>query len=120
MSIVSDLLHLVQVRSGITLQSGGLLCFGLATYSSSVFELTAEEVLMSDSTIKVYGALKLSVKMLLMWNSTIKVDGNPDDFMLATSTVETSNIVILRVSVMNFRIFAPNPIGDLRAGWHVQ
>lgn len=94
----------MQVRSGITLQSGGLLCFGLATYSSSVFELTAEEVLMSDSTIKVYGALKLSVKMLLMWNSTIKVDGNPDDFMLATSTVETSNLVILRVSMLEFLI----------------
>ncbi|XP_024388875.1 uncharacterized protein [Physcomitrium patens] len=86
----------VQVRSMITLQSGGLLSFGLASFSSSVFELVAEEVLMSDSTIKVYGALKLTVKMLLMWNSTIKVDGNPDDFMLATSTVETSNLVILR------------------------
>lgn len=55
---------------------------------------------MSDSTIKVYGALKLTVKMLLMWNSTIKVDGNPDDFMLATSTIETSNLVILRVRTL--------------------
>jgi hypothetical protein len=47
----------------------------------------------------VYGALKLTVKMLLMWNSLIKIDGNPDDFMLATSTVETSNLVILRVCI---------------------
>ncbi|KAG0606930.1 hypothetical protein M758_9G180200 [Ceratodon purpureus] len=86
----------VQVRSMITLQSGGLLSFGLAWFSTSVFELVAEEVLMSDSTIKVYGALKLTVKMLLMWNSTIKIDGNPDDFMLAASTIETSNLVILR------------------------
>ena len=93
--------HLVQVRSMITLQSGGLLSFGLAWFSTSVFELVAEEVLMSDSTIKVYGALKLTVKMLLMWNSTIKVDGNPDDFMLATSTIETSNLVILRVRILN-------------------
>jgi hypothetical protein len=45
----------------------------------------------------VYGALKLTVKMLLMWNSLIQIDGIPDDFMLATSTVETSNLVILRV-----------------------
>jgi hypothetical protein len=86
----------------ITLQSGGLLSFGLAWFSTSVFELVAEEVLMSDSTIKVYGALKLTVKMLLMWNSTIKVDGNPDDFMLATSTIETSNLVILRVCILNY------------------
>lgn len=83
----------------ITLQSGGVLSFGLASYSTSVFELMAEEVLMSDSVLRVYGALKLTVKMLLMWNSLIKIDGNPDDFMLATSTVETSNLVILRVRI---------------------
>lgn len=86
----------------ITLQSGGVLSFGLASYSTSVFELMAEEVLMSDSVLRVYGALKLTVKMLLMWNSLIKIDGNPDDFMLATSTVETSNLVILRVR-MHYR-----------------
>jgi hypothetical protein len=44
----------VQVRSMISLQSGGILSFGLAWFSSSEFELMAEEVLMSDSTIKVF------------------------------------------------------------------
>ncbi len=43
-----------QVRSMISLQSGGILSFGLAWFSSSEFELMAEEVLMSDSTIKVF------------------------------------------------------------------
>ncbi len=38
----------------ISLQSGGILSFGLAWFSSSEFELMAEEVLMSDSTIKVF------------------------------------------------------------------
>jgi len=41
----------------ITLQSGGLFSFDLAMYSTCVFELVAEEVLVSDSTMKVYGAL---------------------------------------------------------------
>ncbi|KAL5225362.1 hypothetical protein ABZP36_012001 [Zizania latifolia] len=34
----------------------------------------AEELLMSDSTIKVFGALRMSVKMLLMWNSRMLID----------------------------------------------
>ncbi|KAG5403070.1 hypothetical protein IGI04_009189 [Brassica rapa subsp. trilocularis] len=43
----------VQVQGQISLLCGGVLSFGLAHYGTSVFELLAEELLMSDSTIKV-------------------------------------------------------------------
>lgn len=42
-----------QVQGQISLFCGGVLSFGLAHYASSEFELLAEELLMSDSVIKV-------------------------------------------------------------------
>lgn len=44
---------LYQVEGQISLLCGGKLSFGLAHYASSEFELLAEELLMSDSEIKV-------------------------------------------------------------------
>lgn len=44
---------LYQVQGQISLLFGGVLSFGLAHYSSSEFELFAEELLMSDSMIRV-------------------------------------------------------------------
>lgn len=44
---------LLQVGGLIRLTSGAVLSFGLAHFSSSEFELMAEELLMSDSVIKV-------------------------------------------------------------------
>lgn len=43
-----------QVQGQIKLVTGGVLSFGLAHYSLSEFELLAEELLMSDSIIKVF------------------------------------------------------------------
>ncbi|KAH9617274.1 hypothetical protein KSS87_014560 [Heliosperma pusillum] len=85
----------VQVQGQIKLEAGGELSFGLAHLASSEFELLAEELLMSDSVIKVYGALRMSVKMFLMWNSQLLVDGGGD---VATSLLEASNLLVLRES----------------------
>ncbi|CAM8901139.1 unnamed protein product [Rhodiola kirilowii] len=85
----------VQVRGQIQLVSGGSIIFGLYHSSESEFELVAEEVLMSDSTIKVYGAFRISVKMLLMWNSKIQIDGG-EDSMTTTSVLEIRNLIVLR------------------------
>ncbi|KAI8531022.1 hypothetical protein RHMOL_Rhmol11G0105400 [Rhododendron molle] len=87
----------VQVQGQISLLSGGVLSFGLAHYPLSEFELWAEELLMSESVIKVYGALRMSVKMFLMWNSTMLIDGG-GDANVETSLLEASNLVVLRES----------------------
>ncbi|KAL8522147.1 hypothetical protein ACS0TY_012337 [Phlomoides rotata] len=85
----------VQVQGQISLLSGGVLSFGLAHYSMSEFELLAEELLMSDSVIRVFGALRMSVKMFLMWNSEMLIDGGGDE-NVETSSLEASNLIVLR------------------------
>ena len=45
---------------------------------------------------KVYGALRMSVKMFLMWNSKMLIDGG-EDITVATSLLEASNLIVLRV-----------------------
>ncbi|XP_022750126.1 uncharacterized protein LOC111299295 isoform X3 [Durio zibethinus] len=82
----------VQVQGQISLLYGGVLSFGLAHYASSEFELLAEELLMSDSIIKVYGALRMTVKIFLMWNSQMLVDGG-EDTTVATSWLEESSVI---------------------------
>ncbi|AQK90690.1 hypothetical protein ZEAMMB73_Zm00001d008789 [Zea mays] len=57
----------------------------------------AEELLMSDSIIKVFGALRMSVKMLLMWNSRMEIDGGGDS-IVATSLLDASNLIVLKES----------------------
>ncbi|PIN13491.1 hypothetical protein CDL12_13887 [Handroanthus impetiginosus] len=85
----------VQVRGQISLYCRSSIIFGLSKYPVSEFELVAEELLMSDSVIKVYGAFRVSVKMLLMLNSQIQIDGggNAD---VATSVLEVRNLVVLK------------------------
>ncbi|XAR70587.1 hypothetical protein NMG60_11027490 [Bertholletia excelsa] len=50
---------------------------------------------MSDSSIKVYGALRVSVKMLLMWNSRIQIDSS---VTVTTSILEVRNLIVLTES----------------------
>ncbi|MBA0633037.1 hypothetical protein Godav_001688 [Gossypium davidsonii] len=52
---------------------------------------------MSDSIIKVYGALRMTVKIFLMWNSKMLIDGG-EDSTVATSWLEASNLVVLKES----------------------
>ncbi|AQK84594.1 hypothetical protein ZEAMMB73_Zm00001d037696 [Zea mays] len=80
---------------GQILLSGATLTFGLTHYPYSEFELLAEELLMSDSTIKVFGALRMSVKMLLMWNSRMTIDGGRE-LGVGTSLLEGSNLIVLK------------------------
>ncbi|CAH9106309.1 unnamed protein product [Cuscuta epithymum] len=87
----------VQVQGQISLLYYASLSFGLAKYSMSEFELLAEELLMSDSVIKVYGALRMSVKMFLMWNSQMLIDGG-GDANVETSLLEASNLIVLKES----------------------
>nr|XP_043627763.1 uncharacterized protein LOC122599331 isoform X2 [Erigeron canadensis] len=87
----------VQVQGQISLLDGSILSFGLAHYALSEFEVLAEELLMSNSIIKVYGALRMSVKMFLMWNSQLVVDGEGDRNM-GSSVLEASNLVVLKES----------------------
>jgi hypothetical protein len=44
----------IQVRERIKLLSGSTLSFGLARFSSSEFELVADELSMDDSAVKVF------------------------------------------------------------------
>ncbi|KAK6912777.1 hypothetical protein RJ641_022378 [Dillenia turbinata] len=85
----------VQVQGQISLLCSGTLSFGLPHFGSSEFEVLAEELLMSDSTIKVYGALRMSVKIFLMWKSQMLIDGG-GDVTVATSLLEASNMVVLK------------------------
>ncbi|KAL1808836.1 hypothetical protein ACET3Z_025826 [Daucus carota] len=87
----------MQVRGQLSLSCGAVLSFGLPHYALSEYELIADEVLLSDSMIKVYGALRMSVKVYLMWNSQMLIDGD-GDAIAATSMLEASNIVVLRGS----------------------
>ncbi|KAK8945495.1 hypothetical protein KSP40_PGU015913 [Platanthera guangdongensis] len=84
----------VQVRGQIKLLDGGSICFGLSDYPVSEFELVAEELLISDSIIKVYGAFRMYVKMLLMWDSKIQIDGG-DNHDVGASMLEARNLVVL-------------------------
>ncbi|KAG1330123.1 hypothetical protein COCNU_02G000910 [Cocos nucifera] len=85
------------VQGQLSLLCGGVLTFGLTHYPYSEFELMAEELLMSDSIIKVFGALRMSVKMLLMWNSKMLINGGGDT-IVATSILEASNLIVLKES----------------------
>ncbi|KAG9452480.1 hypothetical protein H6P81_005384 [Aristolochia fimbriata] len=85
----------VQVRGQISLLDGGSISFGLSEYPVSEFELVAEELLLSDSVIKVYGAFRIYVKMLLMWESKIQIDGGGNS-EVATSVLEVRNLIVLR------------------------
>ncbi|XP_049403131.1 uncharacterized protein LOC125866815 isoform X3 [Solanum stenotomum] len=87
----------LQVRGQLSLSHGAILSFGLVHYALSEFELLAEELLMSDSVIKIYGSLRMSVKIQLMLNSKMLIDGD-GDAIVATSLLEMSNLVVLKGS----------------------
>lgn len=53
--------------------------------------------LSSSLQLKVYGAFRVSVKMLLMWNSRIQIDGGGT---VTTSILEVRNLVVLTVGLL--------------------
>ncbi|KAM3393290.1 hypothetical protein ACQJBY_014134 [Aegilops geniculata] len=94
-TIYDKSLETLKVTGQIRLLTGGSICFGLSENPISEFELVAEELLMSDSVIKVYGAFRMYVKVLLMWDSKIQIDGGGKDVVLA-SMLEARNLVVLK------------------------
>jgi len=46
--------------------------------------------------MKVFGAFRVSVKMLLMWNSTMQIDGG-ETTVVTASVLEVRNLAVLRV-----------------------
>ncbi|CAA7026215.1 unnamed protein product [Microthlaspi erraticum] len=84
----------MQVKGQISLYRGSSIVFGLSKYPISEFELVAEELLMSNSVIKVFGALRLVTKMLLMLNSVIKIDGEGNP-AVPSSVLEVRNLAVL-------------------------
>ncbi|KAM0020816.1 hypothetical protein Hdeb2414_s0025g00671221 [Helianthus debilis subsp. tardiflorus] len=87
----------VQVQGQLSLSTSAVLSFGLPHDAVSEFELIAEELLMSDSVIKIYGALRMSVKLHLMLNSKMIIDGDSEgDPIIATSLLEASNLLVLK------------------------
>ncbi|KVH93854.1 hypothetical protein Ccrd_004082, partial [Cynara cardunculus var. scolymus] len=90
----------VQVQGQLSLSTAAVLSFGLPHDAVSEFELMAEELLMSDSVIKIYGALRMSVKLHLMLNSKMLIDGDGEgDPIIATSLLEASNLLVLKVII---------------------
>lgn len=51
----------------------------------------------------MFGALRMSVKMLLMWNSRMLIDGGGDS-IVATSLLDASNLIVLKVRCCSYII----------------
>ncbi|KAK1367713.1 MraZ [Heracleum sosnowskyi] len=85
----------VQVRGQISLLHGGILVFGLSEFQVSEFELVADELSLSNSAIKVYGEFRMTVKVLLMWNSKITINDGGDNID-TSSVLEVRNLAVLR------------------------
>lgn len=58
-------------------------------------------------TYQVYGALRMTVKMFLMWNSELHIDGGGGDTTVSTSMLEASNLFVLRVLTNSCHSFSP-------------
>lgn len=63
--------------------------FGIVTYLHCDLRILGLQ-------FQVYGALRMSVKMFLMWNSKLLIDGGGDSGVV-TSLLEASNLIVLRV-----------------------
>lgn len=55
---------------------------------------------------QVYGALRMTVKMFLMWNSELHIDGGGGDTSVSTSILEASNLFVLRVLTNSCHCFS--------------
>lgn len=56
----------MKVRGQISLYNRSCISFGLSEFPVSEFELVAEEILMSDSVVKVYLMFCKAVNMMLV------------------------------------------------------
>lgn len=75
-TLLNSFLLILQVRGEIGLYRGGSIVFGLSAYPVSEFELVAEELLMSDSVIKVYNIHRVFTLTIFMLFIQIESNGN--------------------------------------------
>uniref|UniRef100_A0A7I4AXX0 DUF8003 domain-containing protein n=1 Tax=Physcomitrium patens TaxID=3218 RepID=A0A7I4AXX0_PHYPA len=85
----------IQVAGAVRLMSNSLLNFG-TQFSSSELELISGDFVMDNSTLLVYGALRLTANMLSLTNSLIDIVAALDELTIATSVVEASNLACIR------------------------
>jgi hypothetical protein len=53
---------------------------------------------------KVLGGLRMLVKILLMWNANMMIDGG-DESILATSLLKASDLIVLKINSVSLLIF---------------
>ena len=76
------------------------MSFGLAHYGTSVFELLAEELLMSDSTIKVSLSLVLHFSEILIQIMLSALDTNISVLLLSASFMVYLPILHIPYSIL--------------------
>jgi hypothetical protein len=52
---------------------------------------------------KVLGGLRMLVKILLMWNANMMIDGG-DESILATSLLKASDLIVLKINSVSLLI----------------
>jgi hypothetical protein len=52
---------------------------------------------------KVLGGLRMLVKILLMWNANMMIDGG-DESILATSLLKVSDLIVLKINNVSLLI----------------
>ncbi|KAG2586484.1 uncharacterized protein LOC120672186 isoform X2 [Panicum virgatum] len=77
----------VQVQGQLSLLSGAVLTFGLTRYPYSEFELMAEELLMSDSTIKESSVIHSNANLGVRGQGLLNLSGNGD-------TIEAQRLIL--------------------------
>lgn len=87
------------MSGAVKLLSESVVSFG-AQFSSSELELISDDFVMENSTLLVYGALRLTANTLSLRKSMIDIVASSDEMLVAASAVEASNLAYLRVSVL--------------------
>ncbi|RLM92507.1 uncharacterized protein C2845_PM08G03000 [Panicum miliaceum] len=84
----------VQVQGQLSLLSGAVLTFGLTRYPYSEFELMAEELLMSDSTIKESSVIHSNANLGVRGQGLLNLSGNGD-------TIEAQRLILSLAPKLN-------------------
>lgn len=85
----------MQVSGAVKLLSESVVSFG-AQFSSSELELISDDFVMENSTLLVYGALRLTANTLSLRKSMIDIVASSDEMLVAASAVEASNLAYIR------------------------
>lgn len=86
---------IMKVRGQISVYSGGSLIFGLSDYPISEFELVAEELLLSDSIIKVPDCDSKCFSVIILVPFSIDIGATYFELLYLRVVVSTYNLTIL-------------------------